>query len=105
MVSEPTDLRSRSGLTAAVVLAAGDGVVPGAGLAEILLQELEDLRLEVGAGIDAKAAHLVWRSIGPTPWNLATGRDSTKASPLSGGITNWPLGLRWSEASLARNLL
>src|SRR5260370_1702399 len=42
---------------------------------------------------------------GPTPWNLPTGNASTNAAPIAGVTTNWPLGLRWSEASLARNLL
>lgn len=42
---------------------------------------------------------------GPMPWNLPTGRVSTNAGPVSGGMTYWPLGLRGSDASLARNLL
>lgn len=31
---------------------------------------------------------------GPTPWNLPTFSSPTSASPTSGVITNWPLGLR-----------
>ena len=42
---------------------------------------------------------------GPIPWNLPTGSGSTNASPISGVMTYWPFGLRWSEASFARNLL
>ena len=42
---------------------------------------------------------------GPMPWNLPTGKASTKAGPILGVMTNSPSGLRWSEASLARNLL
>jgi hypothetical protein len=34
-----------------------------------------------------------------------TGSDATKSGPISGVITNWPFGLRWLDASLARNLL
>src|SRR5262245_66304816 len=42
---------------------------------------------------------------GPTPWNLAIGKASTNAAAIAGVTTNWPLGLQWSEARLARNLL
>ena len=28
-----------------------------------------------------------------------------KVAPISGVMTNWPFGLRWPDASLARNLL
>jgi hypothetical protein len=39
---------------------------------------------------------------GPIPWNLPTGSTSTKTGPISGAMTYWPWGLRWSE-SFARN--
>jgi drug/metabolite transporter (DMT)-like permease len=42
---------------------------------------------------------------GPMPWNLPTGKDSTKTGPISGVMTYWPFGLRWSEVSFARNFL
>ena len=42
---------------------------------------------------------------GPTPWNLPTGSVSMNPGPILGAMTNSPSGLRWSEASLARNLL
>ena len=42
---------------------------------------------------------------GPTPWKRSTVRPSTKPGPIAGVMTNNPSGLRWSEASLARNLL
>lgn len=42
---------------------------------------------------------------GPTPWKRETGSVSTQAAPMSGVTANWPFGLRWSDASLARNLL
>jgi len=42
---------------------------------------------------------------GPMPWKRPTGSVATNASPISGVMTHWPLGLFWSEASLARNLL
>ena len=41
---------------------------------------------------------------GPMPGNLPTGSVSTNAGPDSGVMTYWPFGLRWSEASFARNL-
>ena len=57
MVSDPEDLRSRLGLTGALVLAAGDGVVPGPGLAELALQVLQRPGLQVGAGLDPEGVH------------------------------------------------
>jgi hypothetical protein len=42
---------------------------------------------------------------GPTLWNLLIGRSSTKFDPMLGVMTNSPSGLRWSDASLAKNLL
>jgi len=54
-------LRGRSGTTRRSVLAARDGVIVRAGLAEILLQEFERLRLQVGAGMDAEPLHLGFR--------------------------------------------
>ncbi|KAG1257220.1 hypothetical protein G6F66_014722 [Rhizopus arrhizus] len=40
----------------------------------------------------------------PTPGTRFTGSGSRNASTRCGGITNWPSGLRQSEAILARNL-
>ena len=42
---------------------------------------------------------------GPMPWNRPTGSVSTNAGPMRGVMTNSPSGLRWSDASLASNLL
>ena len=88
----------------AIVLAAGDGVVPDARLAEAALQVLQRPGLQIGAGLDAGAC-ICAAVAGPTPWNFATGRASTNAAPSSGMMANWPFGLRWPDASLARNLL
>ncbi len=40
----------------------------------------------------------------PTPGTLFTGNGVRNASTRCGRITNWPSGLRQSEAILARNL-
>ena len=42
---------------------------------------------------------------GPTPWNRPTSSVATNCGPIAGGMTNCPFGLRWSDATLARNLL
>ena len=39
------------------------------------------------------------------PFGSAPVRIATNASPSSGVTANWPSGLRWPDASLARNLL
>ena len=36
---------------------------------------------------------------------VPNGRDAMKSGPISGVMTNCPFGLRWLDASLARNLL
>jgi putative transposase len=49
-----------------------------------------------------------WRRASPDarPWlTSASARSSEMNGPISGAITYWPFGLRWSEASFARNLL
>ena len=42
---------------------------------------------------------------GPTPWKRPIGRAATKSGPIAGVITNNASGFRWSEATLAKNLL
>jgi hypothetical protein len=42
---------------------------------------------------------------GRMPWNFGTSSPSRKPGPISGVMTNWPFGLRWLEASFARNWL
>ena len=87
-----------------VVLATGDGVKPRTGLAEVLLQEFQRLAPQIRAREDAEAVHPFRRHPSDT-MEFATGNASTKAEPIAGVTTNWPLGLLWSDASLARNLL
>jgi hypothetical protein len=70
----------------------------------MLLQDGKRHHPEIRARSDAEPLHLRRRD-GPTPWNLATGSAAVKFGPMSGVMTNWPFGLRWPEASLARNLL
>lgn len=46
----------------AIILAPGDGVIPRAGSAEVLLQENEGLVTEVGPGVNAECLHLAGRN-------------------------------------------
>jgi hypothetical protein len=68
------------------------------------LHEFERLIAHVEASVEAEA-FIFALVAGPMPWNLPTGRASTNAGPISGVMTYWPFGLRWSEANFARNLL
>ena len=45
------------------------------------------------------------RVVGPAPWKRFTVSAATKPGTTAGVMTNTPSGLRWSEASFARNLL
>ena len=68
-------------------------------------QEVQRLRAQVGAGLDAKVVHLGRRRRADAVELARPAGASTKAGPILGVMTNSPSGLRWSEASLARNLL
>jgi hypothetical protein len=62
------------------------------------------LRALAGEGIFEETAPRTFAN-NEVSWFLATGRDAMKSAPISGVMTNWPFGLRWPDASLARNLL
>ena len=93
------------GADRAFVDAPREGVVVGARLAEVLLEERQRLGLQVAAVADPEPLHLRRASRGRSRGTCPTGRPSTKAGPILGVMTNRPSGLRSSEAILARNLL
>ena len=104
VVSEPTDLRGRLGTTRRSSWPRAMAWYQVPALPKYSSRNSIDWFLR-SAPVWMPSRFIFSAVLGPMPWNLATGSSSTKAAPFSGGITVWPLGLRWSEASLARNLL
>lgn len=76
-----------------VVDATRDPIVIASGLPEIGLHEVERLIAHVEAGVETQGIHL---GVGrwPDAVELADGRASTNAGPISGVMTYWPFGLR-----------
>ena len=58
----------------------------------------------VEAGEDAERVHLRARRRTDAV-EFADRKGFDEGGPISGVMTYWPFGLRWSEASFARNLL
>src|SRR6266487_2931585 len=104
VLSDPEDLRGRSGTTGRLSspLAMAWYQVPD--LPKCCCRNSNDCRLR-SAPVKMPSRFILSAVTGPTPWNLPTGKVSTNAAAIAGVTTNWPLGLQWSEASLARNLL
>ena len=88
----------------AIVFAIRDAEIPLGRFAKMALQEDERLCPQIRARLNP--SRCIFAAVtGPTPWNLPIGSDAMKSGPISGVMTNWPFGLRWLDASLARNLL
>ena len=71
----------------------------------MLLQKGERLRFQICARLDPEPLHPC-RGDGSDPVKFGDrqGCDEVRR-PSQGVMTNWPFGLRWLDASLARNLL
>jgi hypothetical protein len=105
VVSLPADLRGLSGRT-------GRSSSPRAMAWKCAAEALPKCSWRKASGRSRRSlpVRIPSRSIlaavaGPTPWKSETSNASTKAGPISGVMTNCPFGLRWPEASFARNLL
>jgi hypothetical protein len=82
VVSEPEDLRGRSATTGRSS-SLRDAEIPSGRIAKMALQESQRLCSQIDSRLSAEL----------------------KSGPVSGVMTNWPFGLGWLDASLARNLL
>src|SRR5262249_42755274 len=104
VLSDPEDLRGRSGTIGRLSspLAMAGYQVPD--LLKGRCRIANDCRLR-SAPVKMPSRFILSAVTGPTPWNLPIGKVSTNAAAIAGGTMNWLLGLQWSEASLARNLL
>ena len=78
----------RDQLERPAVLTARDLVIPAPRLAEVALQESDRVCRRRSAPVSMPRACILAVVFGPTPWNFATGRITTKASAWSGMIAN-----------------
>ncbi len=103
VASEPKDLRGRSATTGRSSLAAGNAEIPIGGFAEMLLQKAERFCFQIRARFDPEPLHPCCRD-GSDAMKPGDRQRCDEILALSGVVTNWPFGLRWPDASLARNL-
>ena len=86
-----------------LVLAAGNAEIPIGGFAEMLLQKAERFCFQIRARFDPEPLHPCCRD-GSDAMKPGDRQRCDEILALSGVVTNWPFGLRWPDASLARNL-